>query len=376
MKKRLVVSIWSTLLIFSLVALASGCKKKPGTKGPVGNKKPYAAKFYVAGMGGHFAVANVTINPNDAEQPIKINDLNRIDIGSKKTHPTHDPRIDSNDRNILYWSTYKLDGKEHKSGNLHVGKTDLKTGKVLKDVAVPRPPRAKTDVAFYCASAQTKDSYMPISMSDEGFIDVFDKKTMKLKHRIFMDAVGYKAHTYTFAHGTNSPDGKKFLLTLNLSPEGFLKLTGKTKLIYLDMAELEKGKIKKLAEGEVQGKAGGPTITFRQYFTADGKYIFQSGADRGFMIDAENLKLIKEITSMDGENHDIIPTPDGKYAVMTLRSKIKNSKGADIQDGALQLFDIEAKQIVGKSVSVCYGCHKDADMQASSALCGIEANWN
>ena len=76
--------------------------------------------------------------------------------------------------------------------------------------------------------------------------------TMKLKHRVFFDDLGIKAGETTFAHGTNTPDMKKFLLTVNLTPEGFTKWTGNTKLMYLDMAALEEGKIKKLAEGTIR----------------------------------------------------------------------------------------------------------------------------
>jgi hypothetical protein len=280
----------------------------------------------------------------------------------------------------MYWSTYKLDtwkDKDAKGGNLHVGKTDLTTGKVITDTAFPAPERSKWTGANYCASGQTADSFIPVSMADEGYIDIFDKKTMQLKHRVFFDDLGIKAGETTFAHGTNTPDMKKFLLTVNLTPEGFTKWTGNTKLIMLDMEALEQGKIKKLAEGVITGKpvdAEGGTITFRQYFTNDGKYILQSGADRGYLIDAATLKVLDEITPLPGENHDIIPTPDGKYAVMTLREKAKDSKGEDSTDGTLLLYDIEAKQTVGKTASVCFACHKGEGI-GKAILCGLDANW-
>jgi hypothetical protein len=342
-------------------------------------KPTYSATMYVAGMGGHFSKADVSIDPNNEEAPITVNSVEMVDIGGA-THPTHDARIDASDRNIMYWSTYKLDtwkDKEAKGGNLHVGKTDLKTGAVITDTAFPAPERSKWTGANYCASGQTADSYIPVSMADEGYIDIFDKKTMQLKHRVFFDELGIKAGEITFAHGTNTPDMKKFLLTVNLTPEGFTKWTGNTKLIMLDMAALEQGKIVKLAEGVITGKpvdAEGGTITFRQYFTNDGKYILQSGADRGYLIDAATLKVLDEITPLPGENHDIIPTPDGKYAVMTLREKAKDSKGEDSTDGTLLLYDIEAKKTVGKTASVCFACHKGEGI-GKAILCGLDANW-
>jgi hypothetical protein len=91
-------------------------------------KKTYDATVYVAGHGGHFAKVDVTIDPNNADDPIKVKALNKVDIGDTNSHKTHDARIDSNDSNILFWSTYQLD----KQGK-HAGKSDLKTGKVLLD---------------------------------------------------------------------------------------------------------------------------------------------------------------------------------------------------------------------------------------------------
>jgi hypothetical protein len=282
-----------------------------------------------------------------------------MDIGGAG-YPTHDARIDVNDKNTMYWSTYKLDtwkDKDAKGGNLHVGKSNLKTGEVLADVAFPAPERAVWTGANYCASGQSATSYMPISMANEGYIDVYDKATMKLNHRVFLDELGIKAGETTFAHGTNTPDMKKFLLTVNETPTGFTKWTGNTKLIMLDMAALEQGKLVKLQEAVITGKpkgAAGGTITFRQYFSQDGKHIFQSGADRAYLIDAATLTVLDEITPLPGEAHDMMPTPDGKYAVITLREKAKDFEGNDSVDGTVLLYDVEAMKTVGSSASVCF----------------------
>ncbi len=345
----------------------------------VAASKTYDATLYVAGMGGHFAVADVTVDPNDSTNPIKINELDMLDIGGK-THPTHDGRIDTNDSNIMYWSTYKLDtwkDKGAKNGKLHVGKVNLQTGEVITDIAIAPDKRANWIGANYCGSGQSKNSYIPISMANEGYLDVFDKKTMQLKHRVHFDDLGIKAGEITFAHGINTPDMKKFLLTVNLTPTGFTKWTGNTKLIMLDLEALENGKIKKLSEATITGKpkdSSGGTITFRQFFSQDGKYLFQSGADRGYLIDAKSLKVLDEITSLPGENHDIIPTPDSKYAIMTLREKAKDFTGKDSVDGTLLLYDVEARKTIGKSVSVCFSCHKQEGI-GKAVLCGIEGNW-
>ena len=365
--KKFVISVLALTLITAGYLAVTSTPSETATA--VAAVKPYQATLYVAGMGGHFAVADVTIDPNDTAGPIKVNDLDMISIGDKKTHPTHDARIDVNDRNTMFWSTYKLDP----DGNLHVGKSDLTSGEVIMDVAVPKPDRSQWYGANYCGSGQSEKSFLPVSMSNEGYIDVFDKKTMKLKHRVFFDDLGYKPGTYTFAHGINTPDMKQFMLSLNLTPVGHTKWSGNTQIIMLDMAALENGKVKKLAEATITGTAG-KTITFRQYFSQDGKYLFQSGADRGYLIDAKTLKVLDEITEISGDNHDIIPTPDNKYAVMTLREKIKDINGNEIVDGTLMLYDVDARKIIGKSTSVCYDCHKEVD-QGKAVLCGLDANW-
>jgi hypothetical protein len=335
--------------------------------------KRYSGTMYVAGMGGHFAVAGITIDPSNTDAPITVNNLDMLDIGGK-THPTHDARIDVNDPNTMFWSTYKTDNRK-KDGKLHVGKSNLKTGEVIQDVAFKLDARTVWSGANYCGSGQSKDYFMPVSMGNEAYIDIFDKKTLALKHRVFLDDLGIKSGETTFGHGINSPDMSKFLLTLNDTPKGHLKWTGNTRLIMLDMKALENGKLKKLAEAMITGKpkdAKGGTITFRQYFTQDGKFILQSGADRGYLIDAKTLKVLDEITPLPGENHDILPTADGKYAVMTLREK----GGKGVVDGTLLLYDIEARKTIGKTVSVCLACHKDAGATSKAILCGLDGLWN
>ena len=376
--------ILSTVGVLALVAgaymtLSTVNNYSPVATAEASGKTVYNGTLYVAGMGGHFSVADVTIDPNNTAAPITVNSTEMLDIGGAG-YPTHDARIDVNDKNTMYWSTYKLDtwkDKGAKGGNLHVGKSNLKTGEVIADVAFPAPERAVWTGANYCASGQSATSYMPISMANEGYIDVYDKATMKLNHRIFLDDLGIKAGETTFAHGTNTPDMKKFLLTVNETPTGFTKWTGNTRLMYLDMAALEKGKLVKLQEAVITGKpkdAKGGTITFRQYFSQDGKYIFQSGADRAYLIDAATLKVLDEITPLPGEAHDMMPTPDGKYAVITLREKAKDFEGNDSVDGTVLLYDVEARATVGSTASVCFSCHTGEGI-GKAILCGLDANW-
>ena len=131
----------------------------------------------------------------------------------------------------MFWSTYVPDPNK----KIHVGKSDLKTGNVIKDVAMTPDPKAPAEKApAYCASGQSKNFYMPVFMGQEGYVDVFDKKDMTLKHRVWVSDLGYAKGTYKFTHGINSPDMKTFLLVVNQAKDG--KGTGDIDFILVDMA--------------------------------------------------------------------------------------------------------------------------------------------
>jgi len=348
------------------------------TESPVANatKKIYSSTLYLAGMGGHFAKADVTIDPSNSEEPIKINSLEKIAIGTKETHPTHDPRIDMNNRNILLWSTYALDPE----GKMHVGKLDLNTGTVIKDVAlVPDKRSPGIKPPLYCGSGQTKKFYMPVFMGMEAYVDVIDKETFGLKHRLFVSGLGYTPDTYQMVHGTGSPDMKKFLVTINLADAG--KGNGKTNFILVDLPSLEKGEWKVLSKNTLAGTPG-KTINFRQYFTNDLRYIFQAMGDRLWILEAATLKLVDE-KMVDGQMHDAMPTPDGKYGVLTIRNATSAIDpqgnpipGKNITDGTLKLYDFDARRIAGKAVSTCQACHKGIGLGDKNAVfCGVDGNW-
>jgi hypothetical protein len=370
--------------IAALSVLAGGCSRSSNVEDSQGSssstratetKSSYSGTVYVAGMGGHFAVVDLTIDPNDADNPLKVNKLDMLDIGGP-THATHDARIDAKNRNLMFWSTYK-----NVDGNLFVGKSDLTTGKVLQDVTIPIDGRVTWTGANYCGSGQSEKYFLPVQMGNEGHIDVLDKETLELKHRVFFDDLGIKSGETTFAHGINSPDMKHFMLSLNHTPAGHLQWTGNTRLILLDMEELENGKLKKVAETMITGKpkdAVSGTITFRQYYSEDGSLFFQSGGDRAYVLDAKTLKVLDVVTPLPGENHDMIPTPDAKYALLTLREKGNKEcqdSGEEAVDGTLLLYDVQAKKTVGNSVSVCLACHNDAGATGKAILCGLDANW-
>ena len=104
------------------------------------------------------------------------------------------------------------------------------------------------------------------------------------------------------------------------------------------------------------------------------------------MIDAATLKIVDEkMTRPDfGENHDVEPTPDGKFALLTVRVADTVACDADgkptpdkkITDGALVLYDATAKKLVGKSASVCFECHKGMGKGDKNAvLCGLATRF-
>ena len=127
---------------------------------------------------------------------------------------------------------------------------------------------------------------------------------------------------------------------------------------------------------------------FRSTFTPDGTKILQSGKDRFFVLDATTLMPITAGTSTQGdkaiatksttgttgsvENHDAMPTPDSKYAILTIRYADSTTNG--FQTGGLQLYDLTAMKAVGPVTPVCSACHASAGVldTVDHHLCGID----
>jgi hypothetical protein len=346
----------------------------------------YNGVAYVAGMGGHFAVTEFKVDTSSTS-PIAITNLDKMDIGDSKSHPVHDARIDYKDRNTMYWSTYKMDpGAENQ---MHIGKSDLTTGEKTTDVTVPMPEYVTGTDKVYCASGQTPEYFFPISMSSPGFITVARKSDMKVMHQI--DLAGTDADfkvPYKYLHGTTSPDMKELLITANESVTHKGDGVGKLHLVVLDTAALEQGKIKVLRKGVALGNAKS-TISFRQYYSPDGKYIANATGDILHLIDAKTLETIDAETVGPLEQlHDAIFTPDGKFVIATSRSKSIFPDCADpihpkpdeyLMDGHLKLYDVEQKKFIGKSTSTCLKCHDEelgrGEDAVHAVLCGLDVNW-
>jgi hypothetical protein len=297
--KKILIILSCILLVFAVYLTHTALNTEAPTAIAKKAAKIYSGTIYVAGMGGHMSEAEVVIDPSSS-QPITVKDIGRLELGSKDTHPTHDARIDAKDRKTMYWSTYKID-KEMKGKNVHVGIANIDTGEIIKDKALELPERAKWTGALYCSSAQTEKSYMPATMTNEGFISVFDKKNLELKRHIYVDGLGYK-NNYQFIHGTNSPDMKTYALAVNKTkewakPDAPAERLGKIDMILLDLPALEKGEFKVKAKNTITGSPK-KTVTFRQRFTPDGKYLLQSGADRFFLLKGDDMKLMDRTANM------------------------------------------------------------------------------
>ena len=349
----------------------------------------YSATMYVAGMGGHFAKAEVVIDPAMKDEPITIKKLSKVDIGDKNTHPTHDPRIDAANKGVLLWSTYKTDKsieEKEKKKLAHVGKTDLATGKVLMDATIDIPEKATQAGSLYCGSGQTKDYYLPVSMANKGYIDVFNKSDLKLAQRVFLEGTEADIKApYKYYHGTNSPDFKKFLVTINEAATDNGDTIGKLHLVELDLEKLVKGEVKVVNKGLATGDAK-KFISFRQFYSPDGSLIANSAGNTMLLIDAKTLATVDaEPMGALNENHDAMFTPDGKYIVVTQRSKAltadcktPENPGPNeyTMDGRLRLYSVADKAFVGKEVSVCAACHQTEGVDQHAVLCGLEATWN
>lgn len=381
--------------MYSLVAAGALTLGTMGLVAPAQAEK-YDATVYVAGMGGHFAKAGVTIDPGKPA-PIQLNSLDKVDIGDNETHPTHDARIDANNKELLFWSTYHIDPD---TGAPHVGVTDLKTGKVLMDVNAPIPEKGKSNTkSLYCGSGQTKDYYFPITMTSRSYIDVFKKKNMERIASVFLEGTEADPGVpYLFYHGSNSPDMTKMLISVNEADKMHGKVIGKIHLMLLDAKALEKGEVKLLKRGVIPGNAG-KTMNFRSTWSRDGKLIALSGADTMYVVDAENLTLVaRQPMGKLEENHDAMFTPDGKYIIATSRTKTLSTGnspkiGKDspycseeaapeklgnddyTMDGQLKLYDVAAKKFIGQATSTCLTCHNEEGVEQHAVLCGLDANF-
>ncbi len=376
MKKKVLLG---SIAAIALVLVAGGIKNVT-----TASKGEYAGRVFIAGMGGHIADANVVIDPTDTNQPVKIpdytmwtgNKLHFIPLGPPPNYATHDVRIDSRDSNIAFWSTYASSSKSVK-----VGKSDLRDNTIIAEKSYKLPKEVvefeeTTSKTLYCASGESTNNFLPIFMGYPGFIDVVDKDTLELKHRVMLSSNPELPEDYKFTHGVHSPDRKNFFIIMNGADEGHGKFTGQQHMFLLDMAALENGELKVVKKNTVDFPKG--SITFRATYTPDGKNILQASKNWSVMINADDLTIKQKVQfNMKGwEAHDIMPTPDGKYGITAIRVPLPNCDDGKVDDteelhsssctpegskkkfdGMIGLWDLHANKYIGEPVSVCRQCH-------------------
>ncbi len=183
---------------------------------------------------------------------------------------------------------------------------------------------------------------------------------------------------YTFMHDSISPQKDKVFVVLNVARDanggtGRMGATNGTLLMYmLDAAKLEQGQVSKLAEKLVDtGNAA--TVTFRSNWSQNGDFIVMGGKDQVYVIAGKDFPALRPTAKMLDiiqsqpvsavENHDALPTTDGKYAILTLNTG---------SEGLVQLYDINNNALVGGQVSACYDCHGSNPAAGGVVLCGID----
>ncbi|MDI6744154.1 MAG: hypothetical protein QMD07_02140 [Thermodesulfovibrionales bacterium] len=390
----------TTVMLILSISLV-GCGEPKGV---------YKGNIYVAGHGGHIADATVSIDPTDTKKPFKIptyaiwtgDKLHPIHLGRAATHGLHDVRVDNQNPNTLFWSNYR-----HPDSKLIVGKADAVTGKWTAEKVLDMPKEVmdfkKTDkVVFYCGSGQSAKYYFPIFMGYPAFIDVIDKATLELKHRVMLASNPKLPVNYKFTHGFNSPDNKVLFLSVNEAAEPHGDHNGKQHFYLIDIPALENGQLNVLAKNMAEFPKG--TITFRGSFTPDGKQILLAGRTRSLVLNAADLSVVKDVPvpaePAGIENHDIVTSPDGKYGIATLRVDVEVD-GKKIKDGQIALLDVNAGKWIGGMQSVCRHCHAKSqkgtllkipmkivgcdrchldprsyqDIKADQMLCGADARW-
>jgi hypothetical protein len=235
-----------------------------------------------------------------------------------------------------------------------------------------------------------------------------------------------------FIHGASSPDGTKIYMSTNQmaglthtqNTAGFIRayLVNASDLTTESsttpgMSRMTSDKV--LSSGTYtvspsnsdlnsQGMLAG-TIAYRATFTPDDKYILQSGSDRMLILNVSDLSEYVDtagtttttnsvsnpgqITSGLGagtwggiEVHDVISTPDSKYAILSVRyyadqtqAEANGAGHPGIKTSGVQLYDINNKAFVGNVVSTCGGsggnftlaCHPATSDFMSRPTCGV-----
>lgn len=395
-----IASVAASLAGIYGVLTFSGCSSDD--EGPPAGtpKTTYEGTIYMATTsGGHVAVVPVTIDPSSATAPITVGTLGRIQLSAgmgagNQTHSFHDVRLDGS---RLYYSAYARDSTGGADqGMVHVGWVDVSNANAVTDAVVDFPAGATGSA--YCGSGVSATHFVPMTMSYPAYIDAIPKSAVAAGAaldsstnvvRTFVEDFRTTDANYVWVHGVNSPDRSRLFVAVNEASQGGVNttMTGAVTGYLLNMSDVVGGTVSSanvIASNTITGLApasasGLGTVAFRSTYTPDGTKILQAGKDRLLVLNGSTLALEHSDVDIGGpyhrvENHDVMPTPDGKYAILALRFAYE---AGGKWDGGLQLYDLENQTAVGSPVSACNGCHNPANPGAVAtdrASCGLDGS--
>lgn len=278
----------------------------------------------------------------------------------------------------------------------------------------------KTLKAVYCGSAVTATHYIPMTMSFPAYIDAFPKTLLAAPggahitsattgfHRTYIenidaDAAGWAringssgadlgTPPLAFLHGNASPDGTKLLVSTNvvsgLSTTN--NLAGIFRAYLIPTSAITAGTMtpaQVISKGTYTVAPTLASIAYRGSFSPDGTKYFQSGSDRMLIIDTTSPTLAlyndtnNDTVKIGGgktgiENHDVMTTPDGKYALLSIRYYEDATQAtAKVKTSGVQLYDIANKKFIGGIISTCgasaAACHPSIGDGTTRPTCGL-----
>ncbi len=390
-------------LCLCAVILSAGCSSSSDNSSPPPppTKTTYTGTLYMASeAGGHIAVVPVTIDPSNATTPIvvdvahetriQLTEANGTPAGfgaGNTTHVFHDVRLDGTK---LYYSTIFPDSSGANPGMAHLGYVDLASNNAVHDAMIDGTGAGTGMV--YCGSGQTATHYFPMSMSSPAYVDAIAKSAIVTGATLSSSGANVKRTmieafraggdaNYLFAHGVNSPDTTKLYVAVNETSGG--AMTGAITSYVMNTSDVVAGTVSSsnVTSHTVSGlTSGGGTIAFRSTYTPDGTKILQAGSDRFLVLRASDLTVLDNNPNIGGsfkaftghgglQNHDAMPTPDGKYAILSLR--FQHASGEQ-EDSGIQLYDLANKTAIGDPVSTCNKCHDSATV--AHPTCGLVGN--
>ncbi len=252
---------------------------------------------------------------------------------------------------------------------------------------------------LYCASGMdtTNGYYFAMSMSLPAYLDAIpvsalangaqgSSVTSPTTNHITSSTTGFHrtpisaifgtetagAHVDAFIHGAASPDGKTIYAVTNvvsgLSTTN--NLLGVFRAKTIKASDLESGAAAPtiISSASYTVAPSLASIAYRASYTPDAKYILQAGSDRVLILNANDLSLYVDTAATNSTDtyklgsgaaggvdlHDAIATPDGKYAILSMRYYSDTTqKNAGILTSGVQLYDINNRKFVGNVVPTC-----------------------